>query len=680
MRTLLFSTLLILCSGCDGRESGPADAGPNGDAGADGDSDGDSDGDLGRDSDPDDDTEPPIPDDPDCDPLVPAACAMPWPSNLYLEAAPELPTGFTLAFGETTLPANNRSIHIDPAPYRRFDGYTVGSSILVHFSGLDVNDLPGERSIGRSVEPGSSVVLLEVRDSEIRRVPFWVELDAWADDEEEALLFLRPAEILRHGTRYVVAFGELTDRSGAPIQPSPAFRALRDGEGADHPALAPRVERFEEIFTLLEDQGIERGSLTLAWDFVTASRETALGDMISVRDQAYELVGEQGPELTIEEVRPLTREEDPHIAYEVRGTFRTPRFTEELAIDDVTGYVLHRDESGEPTPNGWVDRGFVAMIPHDNGSGRPLELMEYGHGLLGTYGQVFSGYNRRVAYDHGYIYFGATLTGFGGDDPEIIVNAISEGSRLICFSERLHQGVMEYLVLARAIREQFAELPEIAALEREIDPAALVYSGISQGGIYGATVVALSKDILRGHLGVPGNNYAVLLERSVDFLPYLALVKITYQRRLDQPIVLEAVANLWQTTDPVSYYRAISAEPLPDTPVHHVLLAQAQGDWQVAPVTNETAARSGLGLALMEGYGREVALVEPTPYPHEGSALVNYAFGDPWAPVGNRPPPREGHDPHESPRREPHYNVQMVHFLRTGEVIDVCGGDGCSPE
>ena len=38
-------------------------------------------------------------------------------------------------------------------------------------------------------------------------------------------------------------------------------------------------------------------------------------------------------------------------------------------------------------------------------------------------------------------------------------------------------------------------------------------------------------------------------------------------------------------------------------------------------------------------------------------------------------------DAHELPRRYDPHNEQMIHFFRSGgEVIDVCNGDGCTPE
>ncbi|MFB6262053.1 MAG: hypothetical protein ABEL76_00320 [Bradymonadaceae bacterium] len=84
----------------------------------------------------------------------------------------------------------------------------------------------------------------------------------------------------------------------------------------------------------------------------------------------------------------------------------------------------------------------------------------------------------------------------------------------------------------------------------------------------------------------------------------------------------------------------------------------------------------------MANYGRDVPLVEETSYPHTGSGLVLYSFGNPRAPRGNVPP-TTGEDPHGEPRDRAWHNRQMVHFFRTGEIIDVCGDDGdpvCNPD
>ncbi len=43
-------------------------------------------------------------------------------------------------------------------------------------------------------------------------------------------------------------------------------------------------------------------------------------------------------------------------------------------------------------------------------------------------------------------------------------------------------------------------------------------------------------------------------------------------------------------------------------------------------------------------------------------------------------PPTYGEDPHETPRRDPHAQLQTSLFMQTGgAVVETCGGAPCSP-
>jgi hypothetical protein len=62
-----------------------------------------------------------------------------------------------------------------------------------------------------------------------------------------------------------------------------------------------------------------------------------------------------------------------------------------------------------------------------------------------------------------------------------------------------------------------------------------------------------------------------------------------------------------------------------------------------------------------------------------GSVLVYWHSTDrglTTPPNGNQPP-RVGEDPHGDPRKDRRGAQQTAHFLRTGEVIDVCEGGPC---
>ena len=631
------------------------------------------------------DTRPPEPQPEDCDPLTPTYCALPWPSDLYLRPHHDTQTGLHLAFGPTTLPATIDGDHIDPKPYERLDGYGPSSALLVHFPGLDLSDLPSEGDLSGSLAPDAAIVWLAVgSEGQARRIPYWVELDAQNPDPDAAVLFVRPGVILPEATRQVIGIRGLTDGTGTPFPPSDAFRMLRDGDDVSQtPGLAGREFAFDETFEALAAAGVDRASLQLAWSWYTGSSQGIHGPMLQAADIAYAAVGDLGPELTVTSVDAYTPAENAEIGLDVKGTFRAPHFLVEQTHAVGTGWVLDRDLRGNVVQSGWRDAEFWVRIPHGalDGAGTPHGLLQYGHGLLGKGSQVKSGWLAKVALEHHMIVFACDWTGMASEDQSTAALAALDASVFPFLSERVHQGILESVLLARGIRERLLDIPEVAARGVTLAEGELYYYGNSQGGIYGGTYMGVSRDVHLALLGVPGNNYSTLLQRSVDFAVFLVLLKSSYADPTSVAIGLSAVQNLWDQVDPVSYYRHLEAAPF-DGATRHVLLHQAKGDWQVATVTNEVAARSGLGVALMEHYGREVSEVTPTAYPHVGSALVSFDFGNPWQPPSNLPTVKDDlGDPHEGPRRLDHANEQMIHFFRSGgEVIDVCGGDGCTPD
>ena len=637
-----------------------------------------------------------------CDPLVPESCALPWPSNLYLAEDPDRATGYTLTFGETSLPANITGAHIAPAPYTRLDGYGLGTPVMAIFPNLDVALLPDELRLAESLDPGASVLLLEVTDAGARRVPWWAEGDAHEDDPALRTLFVRPGEILKTNTRYVVAFRGLRDTSGDPIPPSEAFAALRDG-AAEAPALRARQARFDEVLALVEAEGVDRAEINLAWDFHTASSDALHGPLLHMVDEALAAQPE-GPELTIDEVEEFLAEDDgsgqpvhEHTWLRVRGHFDAPHYMKTEEALGKTGYIFNWGPDRRPEADGTAEATFWLNVPHSAKDGTPHGLVNYGHGLFGDGRDAVDigwtrpcgrypprpcgGFNSRIGFEENLIFLATDMVGMSQwDRVENALTIIQDLSLFPWIADRLHQGMLQYVLLGRAALRRLQDVPEIADRGIVLDTEDLPYFGRSQGGIFGATYVAISPDTERGLLGVPGLNYSTLLHRSTDFAEFFAVLEAVYPARHEQAVGLAAVQLLWDGTDPVSYYRHLSAEPFPGRPVHQVIAAPARGDYQVAVVTLEVAARSNVGLAVMANYDdeRQVPLVEETPYPHQGSGLVLWHFDNPWPPAGNLPPPEdEWGDPHESPHQMDVHTRQMVHFFRTGEIIDVCDGEPC---
>lgn len=625
---------------------------------------------------------------PDCDPLQPDVCALPWPSNLYLEEDALRETGYTLAFGETSLPANLAGQHVSPEPYRRLDGYGVGTAILVRFPRLDPTGLADENNIGASMASDAPILLFEYAGKgSLERVPYIAEVDQREADLAKRVLFVRPARILEEGRRYVVAFRNLVDMDGAAYAPSDAFAALVAGSTAGNPRLAPRQARFDRVFLELDRAGVPKDSLQLAWDFNTASGDALHGAMLTIRDDALAKIDANTPVPTITSVTEYAREPDrsgrpvdPNLGLRIEGELVVPSYLDTKTLGAFTSTVLSRGPDGTPQQNGTRTIPFWMNVPHRALTGTvAMDLTIYGHGLLGSGEQALSSYNRPVAQDNNLIFVGANLTGFD----ELFLESVGLSLRSMTLfewvAESTHQGLAEYLMLGRVMMTQAATIPELVNRGVQINPNTLYYSGISQGGIFGATYLALSQDIVHGHLGVPGNNYSILLQRSVDFDPFFEMLATQYRDATEQALLLTIVEQIWEMTDPVSYLRHISLEPFPNTPAHRVLLAPAKGDYQVSVLTNEILARSGFEIPIMDNYDSERTVYGVTyaSYPRQGSGIVLWDHGNPWPAPGNITPMDGLGDPHGLPRRNPDHSRQLGHFLRTGEIIDVCGGDGC---
>lgn len=631
----------------------------------------------------------------DCEPILgqrpTLPCSMPWPSNLFLEANPATKTGYSLSFGKTSLPASRAGTYISPDGYRKLDGYGPSTSILLVLPNVDISGLATEDHIERSLAADAAIVLLEDVQGKVRRVPYWVELDGYEGDPEEQTLFVRPAEILKEATRYVVAFRNLRDTKGATLQPARPFVRLRDRDTAAEPLLSKRQQRFDATFATLDAQGIDKKTLLVAWDFVTASNEAMHGDLLQIRDDALGRGGAMGA-LAVDKITEYIpapdgsgKPVDANIAVELQGTFTVPSYLRPWDLAGFSGSQLNRDAKGRINPTGMRSTRFWVRIPYSavDGKSTPHGLVLYGHGLLGSGSQVRGEFNSRIANQNNLIFFAADLTGMAEADQTEVVQIMSELSRFPSMADRLHQGLVEWVLLARAMRSQLDKLPEVAKYKLKVNPDELFYSGISQGGIFGGSFVALSPDVERGHLGVPGSNYSLLLQRSQDFDSFAIVLNGTYPSTRDQAVALSMMQLLWDATDPVTHYRHIAAEPYPGNPPHQVLLGPARGDYQVAVVSNEVLARSGLGIGVMAHYDdeRSVPLVTEQQYPLKGSGIVLWHFGNAWPPIGNQPPRDDAAgDPHEKPRRRDSHNAQMVHFFRTGEIMDVCGGTTCWPD
>ena len=519
----------------------------------------------------------------DCDPLQTSHCALPWPSDHFLHTDREGIRRFK--FSAMSLPRNFQNIPFNPLSQNRLDGYGMLATGIVYFENLDPSQLPDETHIIESMGDQPKVALIDLSRDEGgaligKRVPCWAEIDLRSESSGPRALFVRPATLLKPNHQYAYVLSSLRNFDGELIPPSPAFGSLRDGLEAypsgDQVVSAARREHFEELFDVLERQGIERDTLTLAWRFHTASTDSLSGDLLKMRDEGLQRLDEEGFNADIREVIEYRHPDEPrlegdergqnrYIAAELRGVMRLPLFMESDGFFNGE-YKLHRDSSGHPIATETVEVPFWLRIPYRALEGDPMGVVIYGHGQLYSGAEVRMADKGPVAEEGAYLFLGADMWGMSERDILFVPVVLNQMDRFRAIAERLHQGVFNTLALARLAKRALSDLPWMRDHNILLDQERVAYGGISQGGIFGATILALSQDITRGHLGVPGLHYFTLIGRSLNFSSMYDILSSAYPDPIDRWIALAAAQLLWNQTDPSSYYRHLSVEPFPNTP------------------------------------------------------------------------------------------------------------------
>jgi len=608
----------------------------------------------------------------DCDPLVPSHCGFPFPSNTALVDDPTTVTGKRVAFKSGVLPTHNLE-PTNPVAWEGNDGFSAGMNILMYMPGATATGLPSQDDIERSISKDSPTIVLDAATGE--RVPHFAEIDMAPKTDEERSVIIRPMVRLKDATRYIVAMRNVVDDQGRRIRTSPAFRALREGKpfvDGSGISIEKRRPLYAEIFQKLEAAGIPRKDLQIAWDFSTSSRESNTKWLLHMRDDALAKVGADGPEYVIDEVIENPSE---HIRRRLLGRMTVPLYLDTAAKG---GHLVFGPDK-LPKQNGTAEFGFVVHIPHAATKGTPGALLQNGHGLLGAKDEGQDGYLAEIADAKNYVAFSVDLVGMAHEDVSTITDSIlGDIGGFQVAVDRQHQGLLNELLAMRMMKGRFVRDPNVQFDGKSvIDPTRCYYRGDSQGGIFGTTYMAISTDVTRGLVSVPGAPYSLLLDRSKDFIPFHFFVGLPYADDLDVQIVLGLVQMLWDRTEPNGYVPYIVENPLPGTPKHDILVHVAIGDHQVTPLGAHFIARTihAKGVAPMT---RKVFGIEETAAPFNGSAIVEFDFGNPESPKTNVPPSR-GEDPHGLVRFLPSAYGQADTFFREGIVKHYCK-DTCNPE
>jgi hypothetical protein len=554
------------------------------------------------------------------------------------------------------MPADKRGKRVDPAPWNRWDGFSPMTTLMAEFaSSIDPAPLPAWRDPAPSLAADSPTVIVDVETGQ--RVAHFSEIETSPEVAAgHTTLYLRPAARLAEGHHYAAAVRGLRNLDGSEVAVSPAFRALRDRLPSSLDA-----GRFEhDVFAPLVAAGVARESMLLAWDFRTASGETAWGDLLAMRDAAVAAAGAGG--LGCSESSVVEDPTDPEILLTVEGAITVPNFLEQGPDGRPR---LIRGADGRPAIRGTTQAQFVAIVPRSAVAGE-APLWIYGHGLFSARDEVTRDFARDTASKAGAIAAATDFIGLTQSDLGATVDAFQDLSTFPAIVDRARQGFIDQLLLPRSL----SACPSLSA------GTELGYFGNSMGGTLGAALAALSPDIDRYALGVGGIDFPVMMPRTTKW-PLLEFVFAqAYPRRLDRDLLLVMSAQEWDLFEASAFAPHVLADPLPGSHAAHLLFQVGLEDCDTTNIASEIAGRT-LGLGQLTPAARAVWGLRAATAPQQ-SAYVVYDLGRPPLPAGTGSPP-DDNGVHEGVRRDPRAQAQIVAFLRAGgSVVDTCGG-ACVP-
>ena len=244
--------------------------------------------------------------------------------------------------------------------------------------------------------------------------------------------------------------------------------------------------------------------------------------------------------------------------------------------------------------------------------------------------------------------------------------------------ERTQQGFVEFACAYRMMAGGFANDPLVQGIDGETGaPVSLIdrdrryFYGNSQGAILGGAYVALSQDIQRAVLGVPGGAFNLILPRSADFKDFFAALSGVYTDPAAVMLWIGIVQTLWDSGESAGYASTIAVDPLQSTPTKQVLLQAGIGDAYVTTLAANVLARS-VDARFVGTPARGVWGLETVASGWTGSALTefDYGIGEPSESV----PVEESLWIHGQVRNEVAGQAQVGRFFEDGSVLDACDG------
>ena len=606
-----------------------------------------------------------------CDNLNPIHCMLPFPSDAFLVTDNSTVTGVRVNYAESTLPDSGSMDNVNLPSLNILDGMSPSTQIMTAFSTVpNLTGVADQYSVELSLQDGHSTMLLNLDTGE--RLPHWVEIDARQTDSTRTIVFIRTMQSLDTNTAYGIGMADLG------VNPSIAMQAMIEGVETNDAALESRRASMNELFSALESQGMNKSQLVSAWSFRTASMDSILGGMLSMRADALNKLGDDGINCTVTSVEDNWLGDDAdHDFRLIKGTYTVPYYLQSQD-EDIPSTML-RDAAGIPQFVDYAEIPFSMAIPqvlvNNNTTGK---LTVFGHGFLGT-GEAYLENRGILDYAQAYeiVLLATDISGWSTPDVGLIALGLSDPGYFEHQSDRLQQMLVNQMALARTFKGVCSDMDEMYHNNTNlVDTSDVNYMGISLGGIYGASITAFSPDIDRAALWVGGSGFSTFIERSTNYASFGDQFSLdnNYPKRNDRAVLIALCQHLWDRSDPEMWLRYVDGDSNENVDAYSILYIISVNDAQVPGISSDRAARIA-DIPVLDSSARLPWGVTTASGPITGSAIVYWDGGYDAMPDSNAPPPMaDAGLAHNGILPIIQVNEQVEGFLSTGIINDTCNG------
>ena len=497
--------------------------------------------------------------------------------------------------------------------------FGVQSGVFLRFDGrIDPSTLPADPA--ESLEPMSPIFLIHLGPDRGRvgeRAPIEVKfIERGGKYHPANLLAALPVQgmPLRPASRYgLVVTRAVEDVHGLPLAPPAALSAFARGEVPDCPLCPEAAPLFEELFEVLEAEGIGPDEVAAATVYTTAdpvARDFRLRDFMASLP-APEPAG------------PLERIETYEDFTFVRGEFPIPLLQDGSPPYALEGGAIRFDAFGDPIVQGEALDRVAFALPHGPMPPEGWPVMMYFHGGGGTYDQVIHR-GRRPAPDEsadpgtgpaliaarrGWASIGwdgalcgARGVGDSSLDEILFFNVFNPYS----FRDNIRQAAAEAALLANlleTIEIEAALCPDCETGGEPIrfDTSRLITMGQSTGSTVSPLFLASDPRPVAGILSGAGGSFILNVEQKespLDMRAFAGLLLGVPPEDLDRFHPLLSLYSMFlDPAEPISYGPYIIHAPRAGMAPKHIYMTLGILDHYMLPdIANALAVSVGLDL------------------------------------------------------------------------------------